>query len=69
MSQNIFNQRIARITNHTGGGSEMARGEGGTATAIYSSPAVGKDAPTVRRNVKPLLLGAVLGMIAGSAST
>jgi|TARA_B110000908_G_C10144435_1_gene398349 hypothetical protein len=39
MSQDIFNQRIARINNHGGGGLvNMTRTEGGTATSMYSSP-------------------------------
>lgn len=66
MSQDIFNQRIARINNHTGyGRAEMARGEG-TATSMFSSPSVESESPTARRNVKPMLLGAVLGMIVGT---
>ncbi|MGJ8597523.1 hypothetical protein [Sulfitobacter sp.] len=67
MSQDIFNQRIARINNHSGGGrSNMTRTEGGTATSMYSSPSMVGDIPTARSNVKPLLLGAVLGAIAGT---
>ncbi len=66
MSQDIFNQRIARINNHTGyGKSEMATGEG-ISSSMYSSPAVESHAPKARRNIKPMLMGAVLGMIAGT---
>ncbi|MEH6644914.1 hypothetical protein [Sulfitobacter sp.] len=66
MSQDIFNQRIARINNHSGYGRvQMATGEG-TATSIFSSPSLGKDAPATRRRIKPLLMGAVLGMIVGT---
>ena len=51
MSQDIFNQRLARINNHSGcHATEMARGEG-TATSMFS---------------KPVLMGAVLGMIVGT---
>lgn len=67
MSQDIFNQRIARINNHSGGGrSNMTRTEGGTATSMYSSPSMVGETPTAHRNVKPMLLGAVLGAIAGT---
>ena len=67
MSQDIFNQRIARINNHAGyGKSEMATGEGGTATSMYSSPSMVSDTPAARRNIKPMLMGAVLGMLAGT---
>lgn len=66
MSQDIFNQRIARINNHTASGrGQMATGEG-VATSMYSSPVLGNRAPTARRNIKPVLMGAVLGMIAGT---
>lgn len=66
MSQDIFNQRLARINNHSGYGSaELTRGEG-TATSMYSSPVVESDSPVARRNLKPLLMGAVLGMIIGT---
>ncbi|MEP1767513.1 MAG: hypothetical protein ABJJ53_12845 [Sulfitobacter sp.] len=66
MSQEIFNQRIARINKHAGyGRKEMATGEG-VATSMYSSPALTSDTPAARRNIKPMLLGAVLGMIAGT---
>lgn len=66
MSQDIFNQRIARINNHAGyGRSEMATGEG-TATSMFSSPAGNSENPTARRNIKPMLMGAVLGMIFGT---
>jgi hypothetical protein len=66
MSQDIFNQRIARINNHSGyGRSEMATGEG-TNTSMYSSPTAHSLAPTARRNIKPMLMGAVLGMIVGT---
>lgn len=66
MSQDVFNQRIARINNHGGGRSHMTRTEGGTATSMYSSPSMVGETPTARGNVKPLMLGAVLGMIAGT---
>jgi len=66
MSQDIFNQRIARINNHSGYScAQMTRGEG-TATSMFSSRAVESDSPTARRNIKPMLLGAVLGMIVGT---
>lgn len=68
MSQDIFHQRIARINNHAGHGkAELARGEG-VATSMYSSPATAMRgrAPTARRNFKPMLMGAVLGMIVGA---
>ncbi|WP_299029929.1 hypothetical protein [uncultured Sulfitobacter sp.] len=66
MSHDIFNQRIARINNHAGyGRAEMATGEG-TATSMFSSPSVASQTPTARRNIKPMLMGAVLGMIAGT---
>ena len=62
MSQDIFNQRIARINNHHGYGRvQMATGEG-TATSMFSSPSMGRQRPTARRNIKPMLMGAVLGM-------
>ena len=67
MSQDIFNQRIARINNHSGGGrSNMTRTEGGTATSMYSSPSMVGETPTAHRNVKPMLMGAVLGVIVGT---
>lgn len=67
MSQDIFNQRIARINSHTcGGRSVMTSTDSGTATSMYSSPSLGGETRTARRNVKPLLLGAVLGMIVGT---
>jgi hypothetical protein len=66
MSQDIFNQRLARINNHSGcSATELARGEG-TATSMFSSPVVETAAPGARRNLKPLLMGAVLGMIVGT---
>lgn len=66
MSQDAFNQRIARINNHTGyGRAEMAGGEG-TSSSMYSSPAMVNSAPAARRNIKPMLMGAVLGMIVGT---
>lgn len=69
MSHDIFNQRIARINNHSGGGrTKMTKTEGGTATSMYSSPSMVGEIPKARRNVKPLLLGAVLGMIAGTVA-
>lgn len=65
MSQDIFNQRLSRINSHSGyGRGEMTRGEG-TATSMFSSPCVESDSPTARRNIQPMLLGAVLGMIVG----
>lgn len=67
MSQDIFNQRIARINNHGGGGRvNMTRTEGGTATSMYSSPSMVGETLTARRNIKPMLMGAVLGAIAGT---
>mgnify|MGYP000026255500 CR=1 FL=1 len=67
MSHDIFNQRIARINSYTcGGRSMMTSTEGGTATSMYSSPSMVGETRTVRRNVKPMLLGAVLGMIVGT---
>ena len=66
MSQDIFNQRIARINNHSGGRGSMTRTEGGTATSMYSSPSMVGETPTARCNIKPMLMGAVLGMIAGT---
>ncbi|MEH6522743.1 hypothetical protein [Sulfitobacter sp.] len=66
MSQDLFNQRIARINNHAGyGKSEMATGEG-VSSSMFSSPSMSADTPTVRRNIKPMLMGAVLGMIVGT---
>lgn len=66
MSQDLFNQRIARINNHAGyGKSELATGEG-TATSMYSSPSMSSEVPTARRNIKPMLMGAVMGMLAGT---
>jgi hypothetical protein len=68
MSQDIFNQRIARINSHAGyGKDEMATGEG-TATSMYSSPVLRNDKPAVRRNIKPMLMGAVLGAIVGTVA-
>jgi hypothetical protein len=68
MSHDIFNQRIARINNHAGyGKAEMAKGEG-TATSMYSSRSMSSDTPTVRRNIKPMLMGGVLGMLAGTVA-
>lgn len=67
MSQDIFNQRIARINNHSDSGrSNMTSTEGGTATSMYSSPSMYGETPTARRNVKPMLMGALLGAIAGT---
>ncbi|MCX7565320.1 hypothetical protein OS189_03050 [Sulfitobacter sp. F26169L] len=66
MSQDIFNQRIARINNRSGFGKvEMATGEG-TQTPMFSSPVLPGETPTARRNIKPMLMGAVLGMIFGT---
>ena len=68
MSQDIFNQRIARINNQNGyGRAQMTQGEG-TATSMFSSRPVESDTPTARRNIKPMLLGAVLGMIIGTVA-
>lgn len=68
MSQNIFNQRISRINNHSGyGKAELATGEG-VASSMYSSPAVGNNSTAARRNIKPMLMGAVLGMIVGTTA-
>ena len=64
MSLDSFNERINRITNKTHySAADMARGEGGTAVLRYSSPLV--EAPGVRRYYKMVLLGLVLGLIAG----
>lgn len=65
MSQDIFNARIARINNRAGGASQMAHGDG-TATSIYSSPVIETAPAAVRSNVKPMLMGLVLGMIVGA---
>ena len=43
----------------------MATGEG-TSTSMYSSPSLTSENPTARRNIKPMLMGAVLGMIIGT---
>lgn len=68
MSQQIFNQRIARINNHKGyGRAELSLGEG-VATSMYSSPVVKDRTHTAHSNVKPILMGAVLGMIAGAVA-
>jgi hypothetical protein len=67
MSHDIFNQRIARINNHNGRGrAQMAHGDGGTATSMYSSRPVEAEAPGIRSKFKPMIMGAVLGMIAGT---
>lgn len=66
MSQDIFNQRIARINQHHGLGREQLAGGEGTATSMFSSPRVVKSGPAPRRNIKPFVLGALLGMIAGT---
>ncbi|KIN72260.1 hypothetical protein [Sulfitobacter guttiformis] len=69
MSHDTFNERIARINNHSGGGrSNMTRTEGGTATSMYSSPSMVGETPTARRNIKPMLMGAVLGMVGGTVA-
>lgn len=69
MSQDIFNQRIARINNHSGGGrGTMATADAGTRSSMYSSPATGNQNIAVRRNIKPMLMGAVLGMIVGTVA-
>jgi hypothetical protein len=69
MSKDIFQQRIMRIHTHKGyGGVELSRVDGGTATSKYSSPSLGSDAPTARRNIKPMLMGAVVGMIVGTTA-
>ncbi|MEQ6203803.1 hypothetical protein ABMC88_12175 [Sulfitobacter sp. HNIBRBA2951] len=67
MSQDIFNQRIARIKNRSGSArSMMTTAEGGTVTSKFSSPVMGTNASTARRGIKPMLLGAVIGMIIGA---
>lgn len=66
MSQDIFNQRIARINEHHGYGREQLASGEGTATSMFSSPSVAKHSPTSRSKLKPLVLGALLGMIAGT---
>lgn len=61
--QAAFNDRIARITNKTAFGSaDYTNGEG-VATLRFSSPL--QEAQTVRKFHKVILLGLVLGMIAG----
>jgi len=67
MSQDIFNQRIARINNRSGATrGAMTLADSGTKTSKFSSPAMSTHAPTARRGIKPMLLGAVLGMIVGA---
>lgn len=67
MSQDIFQQRIARINNHAGTGrGKMATADAGTSTSMYSSPSLGNQSNTARRNIKPMLMGAVIGMIIGT---
>ncbi|MGB5863049.1 MAG: hypothetical protein WBG95_01995 [Sulfitobacter sp.] len=68
MSQDLFNARIARINNHSGfGNGKLGTGEG-VATSMYSSPRVADEKKSVRRNFKPMIMGAVLGMIAGAVA-
>ncbi len=68
MSHNSFNERVNRINNRSAlGMPQMALGEGGAATSRFSSPMTNTIAPTrARGNLKPMLLGAVLGMIIGA---
>ena len=61
--QAAFNDRIARITNKRSFSSaDMTSGEG-VATLRFSSPL--QEAQTVRKYHKVILMGLVLGMIAG----
>lgn len=63
MSLDSFNDRINRITNKTHySPADMARGEG-AAVLMYSSPLL--EAPSARRYYKAILMGLVLGLIAG----
>ncbi|WP_299558552.1 hypothetical protein [uncultured Sulfitobacter sp.] len=64
-SHSTFQDRIARINDHNGRGSEAMAGGEGTATSRFSSP-VDATAPSARRNYQPLLMGLVLGMIVGA---
>lgn len=67
MSQDIFQQRIARINRHSGTGrGAMSTADSGTESSMYSSPALGNQSLTARRNIKPMLMGAVVGMIIGT---
>ncbi len=66
MSRDIFFDRIARINDHTDRGRDAMTAGDGAATSMYSSPVMASAAPGVRRNYQPLLLGLVLGMIAGA---
>ncbi|MBB3994574.1 hypothetical protein GGR95_002220 [Sulfitobacter undariae] len=66
MSQDIFNKRINRIGDHScGGRTKMATGEG-TATSMFSSPAIGQPHLRASHNTKPIFLGLVLGLIIGT---
>lgn len=63
MSLDNFNTRISRINGKTSySAADMGRGEG-VAALMFSSPLPQKQ--TVRRNVKPVLMGIVLGLIVG----
>ena len=63
MSLDSFNDRINRITNKTHySPADMARGEG-AAVLMYSSPLL--EAPSAKRFYKYVLMGLVLGLIAG----
>jgi hypothetical protein len=66
MSQDIFNQRIARINSHSGGARTVLAGGDGTATSKFSSAGLASDRPTARRNLKPMIMGMMLGLIAGT---
>ncbi|MEP3440238.1 MAG: hypothetical protein ABJN72_02055 [Sulfitobacter sp.] len=69
MSQDAFHQRIARINKYNGTGrGAMATADAGTATSMYSSPALGNQSVTVHRNIKPMLMGAVMGMLIGTVA-
>lgn len=69
MSQDAFQQRIARINRHSGTGrGAMATADAGTASSMFSSPVVGNQKVAVRRNIKPMVMGAMIGMIIGTVA-
>ncbi len=64
MSLDSFNDRINRINSRTQySPADMARGEGGTAVLMYSSPL--REEPSAKRYYKIVLMGLVLGAIIG----
>jgi hypothetical protein len=65
MSQDVFNQRIARINGQSGRARTRMAGGDGMATPVFSSPVAGGTL-SMRRHVKPGLMGAVLGLIVGT---